>query len=107
MSNSTASTPEENENNESIGFQTYQISSLPIAIRVIISLLCIVIGLGLSFISPYAARWGTQWNISSNTTGREDGLEGKKWKYRLDGGVLGIFTGGLGVGELTPHLLGY
>lgn len=99
MSNTTANPPLDEEY-DSTGFISYQLSTLPIGLRAILSLLCIVIGLGLCTLSPYAARWGTHWGVKNNDTEVREEIDGKKsFKFRLGGGVLGIFTGALGAGE--------
>lgn len=82
-----------------IGFITAQITSLPIAIRVILTLLCIVIGVALCTVSPYAARWCTQWGIGSSELSHIEEADIPRKKFRLAGGVLGIFTGAIGASE--------
>lgn len=89
----------------SIGFITAQITSLPIAIRVILTLLCIVIGVALCTVSPYAARWGTQWGIGSSGPSHNEEASVSRKKFRLAGGVLGIFAGAIGASEYHCTIL--
>lgn len=113
MSNSTTPSQPTGTNSEqdpTIGFLTYQLSTLPIGIRAILSLLCIVTGLGLCTLCPYAARWGVQWGRrwqrrdTTNDHIDEDGGVQHKKRFRLAGGVLGVFAGGLGAGESDTPL---
>lgn len=101
MSNSTAAQQDTgNSTDLQIGFITAQLSSLPIGVRAILTLLCVAIGVALCTVSPYAARWGTSWGAGHHKTATAEDKDGVDRKnFRLAGGVLGVITGGLGASE--------
>lgn len=107
MSNTTAAEQDNPVDKEQlpVGFITTQITSLPIAIRVILTLLCIVIGVALCTVSPYAARWGTQWGIGSSGPSHNEEASVSRKKFRLAGGILGIFAGAIGASKYHCTIL--